>query len=89
MAETTSIGQSSVSESNIVELIYQNKFDNIKHCIIPEELANKYNAIIDSNRDDITRLSSIVDTTVDQDGYDQDMASDFLLECIQTTGAKK
>lgn len=72
VAETTSIGQSSVSESNIVELIYQNKFDNIKHCIIPEELANKYNAIIDSNRDDITRLSSIVDTTVDQDGYDQD-----------------
>lgn len=24
-----------------------------------------------------------------EDGYDQDMASDFLLECIQTTGAKK
>eukprot|EP00943_MAST-04B_sp_MAST-4B-sp1_P004893 g4893.t1 len=24
-----------------------------------------------------------------EEGYDQDMASDFLLECIQTSGAKK
>ena len=71
MAETNNIGQASVSERNIIELIYQNKFDNIKNCIIPEELVNKYNTIINTNKDEITNLHSNVDTSVDQDLFDQ------------------
>jgi len=71
VAETNSIGQASVSERNIIELIYQNKFDNIKNCIIPEELVNKYNTIVNTNKDEITKLHSDIDTSVDQDLFDQ------------------
>ena len=85
MAETNSIGQSAVTEKNIVELIYQNKFDNIKHCIIPEELATKYNNIINTNKDQIDKLHSKIDVSVDQDLFDQNNRLDWFMptECKQ------
>jgi len=70
-AEKNNIGQSIVNEKNILELIYQNKFNNIKNCIIPTELAEKYNSIVDTNKDSIEKLSSNIDTTIDQDLFDQ------------------
>ena len=71
MAEKNSIGQSSVSERNIIELIYQNKFQNIQHCLIPQDLADKYNSIVNANKDSLDILQSNIDTTVDQDLFDQ------------------
>jgi len=71
VAEKNSIGQSSVTERNIVELIYQNKFNNIQNCLIPDELAEKYNSVVDSNKDNLEKLHSNIDTSIDQDLFDQ------------------
>ena len=71
MAEKNSIGQASVTERNIVELIYQNKFQNIQHCLIPQELVDKYNSIVNANKDSLDTLQSNIDTTIDQDLFDQ------------------
>ena len=71
MAEKNNIGQSSVNERNIVELIYQNKFHNIKNCIIPEHLIKKYNSIVSDNKDNLEFLTSTIDTSIDQDLFDQ------------------
>ena len=71
MAETNSIGQATVNERNIVELIYQNKFPNIKNCLIPNELVEKYNSIVSTNKDSLELLSSTIDTSIDQDLFDQ------------------
>ena len=70
-AEKNNIGQTVVNEHNIIELIYQNKFNNIKDCLIPQELANKYNSIVNTNKDNLDNLQSNIDTTVDQDLFDQ------------------
>jgi len=69
--EKNNYGQTKVNEHNIVELIYQNKWQNIKHCLIPKELIEKYNSTVSSNKDNLEFLTSTVDTTVDQDLYDQ------------------
>ena len=69
--ETNKFGQASVNEQNIIELIYQNKFPNVKNCLIPQELIDKYNAIVSTNKDNLELLTSVVDTTVDRDLYDQ------------------
>lgn len=71
MAEKNNIGQPSVNERNIVELIYQNKFHNIKNCIIPEQLVKKYNSIVSDNKDNLEFLTSTIDTSIDQDLFDQ------------------
>jgi len=71
VAEKNSIGQASVTERNIVELIYQNKFQNIQHCLIPQELVDKYNSIVNANKDSLDTLQSNIDTTIDQDLFDQ------------------
>jgi DNA polymerase III alpha subunit len=71
VAETNSIGQATVNERNIVELIYQNKFPNIKNCLIPNELVEKYNSIVSTNKDSLELLSSTIDTSIDQDLFDQ------------------
>ena len=71
MAEKNNIGQTIVNEKNILELIYQNKFNNISNCIIPNELVEKYNSIINKNKDSINQLHSNIDTTIDQDLFDQ------------------
>jgi len=71
VAEKNNIGQSSVNERNIVELIYQNKFHNIKNCIIPEQLVKKYNSIVSNNKDNLEFLTSTIDTSIDQDLFDQ------------------
>ena len=71
MAEKNNIGQSTVNEKNIIELIYQDKFDNINNCIVPNELAEKYNTILNTNKDNINKIQSKIDTSIDQDLYDQ------------------
>ena len=71
MAEKNSIGQTVLTEQNILELIYQNKWKHINECLVPQELVEKYNSIISSNKDNLEILKSKIDTTIDQDLYDQ------------------
>ena len=78
-AEKNNIGQTVVKEKSIVELIYQNKFNNIKDCIIPTELVEKYNTIIDTNKDSIDKMYSNIDTTIDQDLFDQNNRLDWFM----------
>ena len=64
-------GQSVLSENNILELIYQNKWHNIKDCIIEDSsLLEKYNNFVSSNKDPLELLKT-VDTDIGQDLFDQ------------------
>ena len=64
-------GQSVLSENNILELIYQNKWHNIKDCIIEDSnLLEKYNNLVSSNKDPLELLKTI-DTDIGQDLFDQ------------------
>lgn len=71
VAEKNSIGQPIVKEKDIVELIYQNKFDNVADCLLPEKLTQQYNKIVNQNKDVLSLIESNIDTTVDQDLFDQ------------------
>lgn len=68
MAEKNNIGQSILTEHNIIELIYQNKTQNIKNCVISQNKSvQKYNNLVSENKDPI----EIFQTTInDQDGQD-------------------
>ena len=79
MVEKNNIGQSLVNEHNILELIYQNKFNNISNCIIPNELIEKYNGIVSKNKDSLQQLHSNIDTTIDQDLFDQNNRLDWFM----------
>lgn len=72
MAEKNNIGQSILTERNIIELIYQNKTQNIKNCVISQnESIQKYNNLVSENKDPIEIFQTIINDQDGQDLYDQ------------------
>ena len=70
--ETNTFGQPILSENNILELIYQNKWQNIKDCFVTnKDFAKKYNTQIITNKDPFGLLNVDYDEEVGQDLYDQ------------------
>lgn len=71
MAETNNIGQSILTEKNILELIYQNKFNNIVDCLISSnKKVDQYNSIVSENKDTFDTIKINKDE-VGQDLFDQ------------------
>jgi DNA polymerase III alpha subunit len=72
VAEKNNIGQSILTERNIIELIYQNKTQHIKNCVISQnESLQKYNNLVSENKDPIEIFQTIIDDQDGQDLYDQ------------------
>ena len=72
MAEKNNIGQSILTERNIIELIYQNKTHNIKNCVISQnDSIQKYNNLVSENKDPIEIFQTIINDQDGQDLYDQ------------------
>ena len=72
MAEKNNIGQSILTERNIIELIYQNKTQNIKNCVISQnDSIQKYNNLVSENKDPIEIFQTIINDQDGQDLYDQ------------------
>lgn len=72
MVEKSSIGQSILTENNIIELLYQNKSNNINNCIIPnEKFSTQYNEQIKLNKDPFEFLNISNEDTIGQDLFDQ------------------
>lgn len=69
--ETNNFGHPVLTEQNIVELLYQDKWNNIKDCkVASDKFVSKYHQIIEDNKETFEQF----DTTEfkdDQDGYDQ------------------
>jgi DNA polymerase III alpha subunit len=60
-----------LSENNLLEIIYQNKWNNIENCkILNKDFAVKYNKLVQSNKDNF-RLLDTQDFDIDRDLYDQ------------------
>jgi len=69
-----------LSEKNIIELIYQNKSKNIKNCVISnQDIVNKHNKLVQSNKDPIDMLTSVLDDTIGQDLFDQNNRLDWFM----------
>jgi len=72
VAEKNNIGQSILTERNIIELIYQNKTHNIKNCVISQnDSIQKYNNLVSENKDPIEIFQTIINDQDGQDLYDQ------------------
>jgi len=69
--ETNNFGHPALSENNLLELLYQNKWSNIVDCKIQnEKFAQQYNDLVTVNRDQFELLDT-TDHEIDQDLYDQ------------------
>ena len=77
--ETNSFGHPVLSENNILELIYEDKWNNIKNCLIEnKDFVKKYNNSVSENKDKF----NLLDTTefdVDRDNYDQQNRSNWFM----------
>jgi len=68
--EVNQNGQTVLNDTNILELLYQDK-ENLDSCIIKEsDDINKYNHFVDVNRDNFQKLNTKLED-VDRDGFDQ------------------
>lgn len=71
VVKTNQFNQSVLTEKNILELIYQDKWDNIKSCLIDDKnIVEKYNKIIIDNKDKLDTLE-YKEVDVDRDNFDQ------------------
>lgn len=65
--ETTNSGQPILSEKNILELIQQDKWQNIKDCLLTtQKFADQYNNLVTQNKDDLT----LIDVSHEDNGQD-------------------
>jgi len=72
VVEKNNLGQSVLSENNIIELLYQNKSNNINKCVIPnEKFAQNYNNQINTNKDPFELLTIEDSDLIGQDLFDQ------------------
>ena len=71
VVKTNQFGQSILTENNILELIYQDKWDSIKNCLIDNSsIVEKYNKTVVNNKDKFNTLE-YKELDVDQDNFDQ------------------
>jgi len=66
-----SYGQPTLNERNILELIYEDKWQNIKDCLVPNnDYIKQYNDQVTTNKDPLDLITSS-EETVGQDLFDQ------------------
>jgi len=71
VVETTDLGQVILSEKNILELIQQNKWQNITDCLLTtQKIAEQYNSIVTNNKDNLDLLKTNTEDN-GQDLFDQ------------------
>jgi len=69
--KTNNYGQTVLTEKNILNLIYEDKWNTIKECVVPDEkFVNQYNKQIRENKDRFNSLN-INNDEIGQDLFDQ------------------
>jgi DNA polymerase III alpha subunit len=77
--ETNSFGHPILSEKNILELIYEDKWNNVKDCLIQDgDYVKQYNNSVSENKDKFNLLDA-TDFDVDRDNYDQQNRSNWFI----------
>jgi len=69
--EVSNIGRTVLKDNNLLELLYQDKFNNIDSCTVEQsDAVNDYNKFIDANKDNFKKINPNIDET-DRDEFDQ------------------
>lgn len=69
-----------LNERNILELIYQDKWNNIKDCLVKHETwAHDYNEHVNENKDPFDLLTLDHEQDVDRDAFDQQNRANWFM----------
>lgn len=80
MVEKNNCGHPILNEQNIIELIYQDKWSNIKDCLVKHQcFAHDYNEHVTANKDPFDLLNIDYGEELGQDAYDQENRSNWFM----------